>query len=632
MTRAASPAVDEPGRRGALTAASLALWAAASAMLLLYAWQFLPFLSDDSLISLRYAERLLAGDGLTWTDGERVEGYSNLLWVLGVAGLAPLLGGDLILAARALGVLSMAAVLAALFHAFWPGRPRDLLAPAAAAFAIAACAPMAIWAIGGLEQPLFAALLAWSLALALPLAGADAPATRRILRAGAPLALLCVTRPDGVLFALAIGLGLLIGRSPRWSSLRVVLILAILPAALVAGQLGFRLAYYGEWVPNTAHAKVSLSSLHLLRGYQYVTRGARGIPMLPLAALAALALLWLRPRRPRAAVLLVSLLIWAGYVAVIGGDIFPAYRHLVPLVVVAAFLLAEATAALAPLGRRVPAGLAAFALVPVTAWSAHTHFEIDRARLERWEWDGKVVGELLQRAFGPRAPLLAVDAAGCVPFFSRLPSLDLLGLNDRYLATHPPPDFGRGWIGHELGDGAYVLRRKPDLLLFCTPQGSARGCFRSGSELLASQEFRRDYARVHYETPPPRGLSGTLWVRRDGVAGLRRSPTQLQIPGLLFTANPATIMRASPDGTFEAAVPSTAPARIQSLAVPAGAWRLDARTSGPSVVRVALPDGQALSEGAPPLDLTLAAPADLTIEVRARDQAITLADLVLQSR
>ena len=43
---------------------------------------YYPFLSDDALISLRYASRLLQGKGLTWTDGPPVEGYSNLLWTL----------------------------------------------------------------------------------------------------------------------------------------------------------------------------------------------------------------------------------------------------------------------------------------------------------------------------------------------------------------------------------------------------------------------------------------------------------------------------------------------------------------------------------------------------------------------
>ena len=47
-----------------------------------HVWFYAPFISDDAFISLRYAERLLQGHGLTWTDGERVEGYTDLAWVL----------------------------------------------------------------------------------------------------------------------------------------------------------------------------------------------------------------------------------------------------------------------------------------------------------------------------------------------------------------------------------------------------------------------------------------------------------------------------------------------------------------------------------------------------------------------
>ena len=82
----------------------LSMLATAPALLLLAfqaTWPW-PFFSDDSFISLRYAERLLQGDGLTFTDGERVEGYSNLLWVLLTAGLGAL-GMDLVAAARLLG-------------------------------------------------------------------------------------------------------------------------------------------------------------------------------------------------------------------------------------------------------------------------------------------------------------------------------------------------------------------------------------------------------------------------------------------------------------------------------------------------------------------------------------------------
>ena len=59
-----------------------------------HARHYLPFLADDALISLRYANRLLEGNGLTWTDGHPVEGYSNLSWTLLVA-LLGALGMDL---------------------------------------------------------------------------------------------------------------------------------------------------------------------------------------------------------------------------------------------------------------------------------------------------------------------------------------------------------------------------------------------------------------------------------------------------------------------------------------------------------------------------------------------------------
>ena len=63
----------------------LAALVAVASLMLLHAHVYASFLSDDALISLRYARRLVEGHGMTWTDGERVEGYTDLLWVLLVA-------------------------------------------------------------------------------------------------------------------------------------------------------------------------------------------------------------------------------------------------------------------------------------------------------------------------------------------------------------------------------------------------------------------------------------------------------------------------------------------------------------------------------------------------------------------
>jgi hypothetical protein len=43
------------------------------------------WLADDAMISMRYGRNLAEGLGLVWNAGERVEGYTNLLWTLFMA-------------------------------------------------------------------------------------------------------------------------------------------------------------------------------------------------------------------------------------------------------------------------------------------------------------------------------------------------------------------------------------------------------------------------------------------------------------------------------------------------------------------------------------------------------------------
>ena len=57
------------------------------ALLLAHAWLY-RFLTDDAFISFRYSVNLAQGHGLVFNPGgERVEGYSNFLWVVILAGL-----------------------------------------------------------------------------------------------------------------------------------------------------------------------------------------------------------------------------------------------------------------------------------------------------------------------------------------------------------------------------------------------------------------------------------------------------------------------------------------------------------------------------------------------------------------
>jgi hypothetical protein len=571
--------------------AAIALVAVALAVLALHAYHFLPFIADDALISLRYSQRLLAGHGLTWNPGERVEGYSNLLWVLLCAGLG-LARIDLVTAARLLGFVSIAAAIIAVVYAH---RPKDFkfasaLLPALLFLPLAA--PIAVWAIGGMEQPLIAGLLGWAVVLSYrPLEAADERALSFLLP-GFLFALLCLTRLDGALFsAVAVFVILVTGRGKR-ASWRQAVVLVALPILFTLFQIAFRRAYYGEWVPNTALVKFTPSLKHALDGWAYVRTGAFSI--LPLLAIAvAAAVLSVRTKFMRRRVVLLSsvLLAWTGYVILIGGDIFPAWRHFVPLLVLLVLLAAIGAEWLARNARRNQFAIATVAtvlLLAVFVVLQARDSENLRAMSERWEWDGKAVGLLLKQAFGAQQALLAVDPAGCLPYWSELPTVDMLGLNDYYLPRHPPPGVGQGAIGHELGDGQYVLNRKPDLVIFLIPTGSDRGYFLSGRQMQDDPRFFRDYTLVRFETPQPHRVVSRIWVRRNSERiGIRESPGNILIPGFLLNSSDATVAYLNSANELVVAASRATPARLDKFDLPSGRWRIEAQEqTGPLRVRI----------------------------------------------
>jgi hypothetical protein len=99
---------------------------------------------DDAMISLRYAQNLVAGNGLVWNAGERVQGISNLGVTLVLAALETLPVGELrisllfqlVCLALWLGILALAYRLARELV------PDASLLPLLAAGAVALYAPL----------------------------------------------------------------------------------------------------------------------------------------------------------------------------------------------------------------------------------------------------------------------------------------------------------------------------------------------------------------------------------------------------------------------------------------------------------------------------------------------------------
>jgi arabinofuranosyltransferase len=540
------------------------------------------FFFDDAFISLRYADRLLHGQGLTWTAGPPVEGYSNFLWVVLVAGIGSVVH-NLVAAARVLGLASGALAVAALVWTYAPRRPREIVAPLYGGLVLALSGPIAAWCVGGLEAPLLIALVCWPLALLLWALEHDEFGWRRMALPGSLLGLACLTRPDAPLFVVTLGGGLILADGFRRRAWVGATRLAVIPALCVVAHVAFRRLYYHAWLPNTS-TKLVTSLAHVRLGLKYVTGAWQLRFGLLYPAVFTLALtVFSKDVRRRVALILPPLVAWLAYIVAIGGDFMPQYRQLVPALALLAFLSTEA---LWWMVRRVD-GAVATAWVWGPALALHLGIAqqqdpaVPDANNSGWYWDGKPIAYFFRAAFGKKDPLLAVDAAGSLPFFSKLRALDMLGLNDRYIAQHPPKNLGREAVAHGLGNGRYVLSRKPDLVVFHLPFGRVHGLFTSGRQMDGTREFHRMYRLVHYRTHRFGVVDGMVWIRQeDGPLGIQRSSRRIVVPGYLLATSKRTPAELDRKGRVGAVISAAAPAKLGGLHVPAGFWTLKPTASG----------------------------------------------------
>jgi hypothetical protein len=564
-------------------------WLGFSAILILHANHYMPFLSDDALISLRYLRRFLHGEGLTWTAGRPVEGYSNLLWILLLA-VPGAFGVDLVTAARVLGTGCAVLVIASVLLCYSRNRAPKPGWTALTAGLLFYClaAPTAVWAIGGLEQPLCAFLLSITIPLGFSIMESTELELTKTFAASLMLGLLCLARPDGPIFTAALVLALVSawGISESRRRWRVLLALVSLPLLCYAGQTAFRLHYYGEPVANATLVKFTPSLHHLSEGLKYVAGGMSSLaPLSFIAVIYLVASLWVPSARNRGVLLLLFAALWIAYLIVIGGDVFPAYRHFVPLIVVFAFALIEAIRSAYAFckAKKFPAWVVAPGLIVLFVVYGTIQFrnsENQRAKKELWEWDGQVLGLFLKKAFGQQEPLIAVTAAGCIPYWSELPSLDMLGLNDYYLPRHPPKDLGQGYLGHELGDGKHVMDQKPDVIIFHA--GVYKPVFRSGVEMQQSGDLFRLYAPVKVLGTFPYAYPATVWIRKDSdKIGIRRRPDEVEIPGFLLNSNRNSVAQLNGEDKLIVPVSSKEPAGITISTPSPGNWTCEVVSRNP---------------------------------------------------
>ena len=461
-------------------------------------------LFDDAMISMRYARNLATGYGLVWNPlGERVEGYTNPLWVLYMAVLhwLPVPASKISLFVQITGLVFL------LLNLYFVRRIAHLVSDDPGQVSLGALVltafylPLVDWSLQGMEVSVLTCLTSWTVWLTL-----RNLRTRKF--SALPYAVLGVgtlVRLDmAVPFAVVWGFLWFKDRENR--TLHFCFGCAILTASLML-QTGFRLWYFGDPLPNTYYLKMT--------GYPAILRVTRGIYVLLKfsvqmgIALFLLPFLALSLRRDLAARLL--LYVFSGqlvYSVYVGGDAWEEWggsnRYITVAMPLFFILLARALFDLSslvryrdPLSRlHVPAYVALIlsALLSLNCiygadalgeWALRTrprHVSTNQAHVE--------LAYVIREVTRPGATI-AVTMAGTLPYFADRVAIDLLGKADRYVAHTPMKTFSglRSLIwftpGHLKWDVAHSIGSlRPDVVV-------SLGAFEEEAQQFVANDYRK---------------------------------------------------------------------------------------------------------------------------------------------
>jgi hypothetical protein len=444
-----------------------------------------PATLDDSFISYRYARNWVEGHGLVFNPGERVEGYSNLLWVLLLAPFLAL-GLDIETISKLLGVLcGMGVLLIAMellrrhFHA---SRTTVLLMGAWLASQIG----FVYYAISGLETLFYTLQVVLLIHLLLH---------RRCGWAALVSATLLITRPEGMLFILplalsawqacrhgrngqlALGTGFFHGGKPRQERTAPWWFFPAMPLFSLGLVTLWRWSYYGALLPNTFNAKIKThwGVIHyiLWHSQTFINYAYKSFAwnewVLILAAFYGLFLLRRRDLAPAAVLGCLLFFIWFS-----GSDWMSFGRFYVPaLPVLGLFAWAGLERVISALARLRIRGMRVWIWLSLPILFNLITFYYADEELTSGTAINPAMHSRPHRAIGlwlkdhaRPGDTLVVNEIGAIGWYSGLPVIDMIGLTDR---TIP-----RFWKNGNFAEYAgYILAQNPRFIALNDRQSPA---------------------------------------------------------------------------------------------------------------------------------------------------------------
>jgi len=412
-------------------------------LILLLHVNYFRFVCDDAFISFRYAKNLIEGHGLVYNIGEKVEGYTNFLWTM-LLSLFMRLGMNVVTVSQVLGGLFSLSTISLLLRLNQKLYPRDNLFNYLAPLFLVGCGAYAAWSTGGLETSFYTFLV--FLGSLFLVTGMDKPLCSAI--SGMVFALACLTRLDGLIFA-GVTFVLYVNFCVRKKQIGLKNIYFWALSFLIPFLIYFfwRWSYYGKFLPNTFYVKVGSESLYqqgFIYLFDFVSRFWAWLFLIPLAFLSRT----IRSNENLKFIVpyFVTLtLVFSIYVIYIGGDFMDMFRFFVPVLPFFFFLIQEGFRGMydysLALRGKIQKRLMLYSEVALTiiclfflvypskesnrSWSRGgiDSIGILRDSVRLWSKVG-----IMFKGIARPGESLATTAAGAIPYYSELYTIDELGL------------------------------------------------------------------------------------------------------------------------------------------------------------------------------------------------------------
>jgi len=493
-------------------------------------------IGEDCFISYRYVENFIQGKGLVFNEGERVEGYSNFLWVM-LLSLFRRFGISPVLSSKILGFICTVLLL-------WMGSYYSLKKKQRKIDWVYLATPIMIFfnpmlhyhADRGLETMFYTFLFLWAI---------FSFKRRNYTNSSIAFAALALTRPEGfIYFWLILPLLFLDIKHSRAENIpypvpyiRVRFFAPYL--AIVFFFFLWRSIYYGDILPNTVYAKTSLENCFRNPSLQQLLQFVISWSYIPLFSLLAVFTYHKEEWEIRRS-LLIPMFVGSGillFTLSVGQVVADPFRHYIPLVPILIILFQEFLRAMKKrVEDNLPIIIGLFVIFQCMNFYTSNNLDAPKSRLHArtfqfiasWNFPARVEWFLDEGSFMingetgkwctenlPADALIGADQIGQFAYYTKQRILDLLGLTDR--------EFARKGYSVDL-----LLSRKPqpDYLVLIALLGGQRPFLQEIARSFEKPAFKERY-RLRWILRPNDTINKTeflIYARKDLIKDAPENP------------------------------------------------------------------------------------------------------------